>query len=79
MADAGLMGIRCVFGADHRCTNGPARGMTLADLRDPVVSIRVAEQIMRGKRAKLGRRALDGYNGDADGSNGYAAKPGQQG
>ena len=74
LADVGLMGIRCRLGARRTCENGPARGLTLRQLANPVTSIMVAEDIMRWKRGRVGhRRALEAYAGDADGSSGRTA------
>jgi hypothetical protein len=77
LADIGLMGIRCRLGARRTCENGPAKGKTLAQLKDPVVSVMVAEEVMRWKRARVGhRRAVAAYAGDADGSSGRTADVG---
>ena len=77
LADIGLMGIRCRLGARgtcETCENGPARGLTLRQLADPVTSIVVAEDIMRWKRARVGhRRAYAAYAGDATGRSGRTA------
>lgn len=63
VSDVGLMGIRCVQDEEGACTVGPAKGHTLDDLKDPVVSVRVAGEIMRSKQATMGRRWLCGYGG----------------
>jgi hypothetical protein len=71
LVDVGLMGIRCRLGARRTCQNGPARGLTPAQLANPVTSVMVAEDIMQWKRARVGkRRALAAYAGDADGRSG---------
>lgn len=41
-----------------RCTNGPARGLTVRQLQDPVVNIRVASLVLAEKNGDLGS-----YNG----------------
>jgi hypothetical protein len=63
--DVGLLGIRChVVGG--KCSNGPARGYTIAQLMDPVINIRVAHVLATIK----GPRWLHRWNGDP----GYAAR-----
>lgn len=47
--DAGLCGVRCLLGADGRCTNGHVRGKSLSDLYDPSVNAAVAAQILADK------------------------------
>ena len=65
VADIGLMGLRCRI-ERGRCTNGPARGYTVAQLRDPETSIAVANVL------------LTSLGGDVQGwnrrSKGYAAR-----
>ena len=83
--DAGLLGVRCVLypgtgvtargygprsAAAGRCQNGPARGYTLEQLKDPVINVRVAAEIMAEKRARHGQGWLRAYNG-ATTENGY--------
>lgn len=72
--DVGLLGVRCVL-SNGRCTNGPARGHTVAELQDPVVNIRVASAIMVQKKLTHGRHWLRGYNGGTR-ERGYAARVG---
>ena len=71
--DVGLVGVRCVLGPGSRCTNGPARGRTLTELRDPVVNIQVGSAIMEEKRARHGHRWLRHYNGGTR-EHGYALR-----
>jgi len=73
VADVGLCAVRCVLDAAGICSNGPARGKTLTELQDPETNIRVAAMILKQKRHRFGRhRYLASYNGNPDGSNGYA-------
>ena len=46
-----------------RCLNGPARGYSLEQLRDPVVNVAVAAQIAEAKRAAYGKDWHRHYNG----------------
>lgn len=68
VADVGLMGIRCHLGPDRRCTNGPARGLTIAQLMRAETSIRVGAAILASK-ANVGHYNAKGKRGRA-----YAAK-----
>ena len=72
--DVGLCGVRCHVVAG-KCADGPARGLTLQQLFDPVRNIEIAAQVMAEKRAKLGRHYLRGYNGGTR-EHGYGAKIG---
>jgi hypothetical protein len=72
--DGGLMGVRCVLDGG-RCTNGPARGLTLTQLKDPSTNIRVAAAIMASKRAIHGADYLRAYNGGTR-EHGYGARIG---
>jgi hypothetical protein len=63
--DVGLAGIRCVV-ADGKCSNGAARGYTVAQLLEPTTNIRVAHVLA----TSMGPRWLDRWNGDP----GYAAR-----
>ena len=71
--DVGLVGVRCVLSYGGRCTNGPALGHTLTELRDPVVNIQVGAAIMEEKRARHGHRWLRHYNGGTR-EHGYALR-----
>ena len=53
--DVGLVGVRCVLGTGSRCTNGPARGRTLTELRDPVVNIQVGAGAQASRVGPYGR------------------------
>ncbi len=46
VADIGLLGIRCLVGYDGRCTNGPARGYTVAELQSVEQNIAVANVLL---------------------------------
>jgi hypothetical protein len=71
--DVGLMGVRCILqGAGNRCTSGPARGLTVHELQDPATNIAIGSAILDEKRRIYGSGYLSAYNGDRDGSNGYA-------
>lgn len=63
--DVGLTGIRCIE-VDRKCTNGAARGYTIAQLMEPTTNIRVAHALA----TSMGARWLDHWNGDP----GYAAR-----
>ena len=54
-----------------RCQNGPARGYSLAQMRDPAVNVRVAAAVLATKGGHLGR-----YNGATTAKRGarYAAR-----
>lgn len=69
VADVGLMGVRCLLGTDGRCTNGPASGLTVAKLRDPVVNIRVAAAVLAAHRGDLRR-----YHGSSNPKDTYEAR-----
>lgn len=56
-----------------RCQNGPARGYTLDELKDPVTNVRVASEIMAEKRARFGKAWMFRYNGSTH-ENGYTRK-----
>lgn len=48
--DVGLCGVRCVtYPGDDRCINGPARGLYVHQLLDPVINIRAAEAVLQTK------------------------------
>jgi len=49
VADVGIMGVRCILGTDHRCTNGPAKGFTIAQLQKAETNIRVGAAILATK------------------------------
>jgi hypothetical protein len=68
--DVGLCGVRCVLGQDKRCTNGPARGYTLAQLMAPVTSIHVADLVLNSHGGSLRK-----YNGGTR-EHGYEARIG---
>lgn len=68
VADVGLMGVRCILGHDRKCTNGPAKGLTVAQLLRAETSIRVGAAILATK-ATLGH-----YNGGGKRGRAYAAK-----
>jgi hypothetical protein len=70
--DAGLMGVRCRLAAGQ-CTNGPARGHTLADLQDPVINIQVGASILEQKKRRSPKRYLQHYNGGTR-DHGYAER-----
>jgi hypothetical protein len=70
--DVGVLGVRCVLSAGRR-ENGPARGYTIDDLKDPVTNIRVAAQIIAEKRDRFGKDWAWRYNG-AKRDNGYGRK-----
>lgn len=64
IADVGLLGIRCVLGPDRRCTNGPAAGYTVAQLRDAVTNIAVGSVLMTIKgRVSRWNAGSRGYAG----------------
>ena len=63
--DLGLLGIRCRV-ENGKCTNGAARGYTVAQLLDPATNIRVGHVLATLK----GPRWLYRWNGDP----GYAAR-----
>lgn len=65
VADVGLMGVRCVLGEEGQCSNGPAKGITIDELKDAVTNVQVAGEIMKQKQAALGKRWLCGYGGTA--------------
>lgn len=79
--DVGLLAVRCVLQpallpvdqSAGRCLVGPARGYTLDELKDPVVNIRVAAEIMAQKRERHGNAWLSRYNGGTR-EHGYAGK-----
>jgi hypothetical protein len=64
--DVGATGIRCILGDNGKCTNGAARGYTVAQLQDPLVNVRVGHVLATLK----GPRWLHRWNG----SPGYAAR-----
>ncbi len=66
VADVGLTGVRCILGERGRCTNGPARGMTVRQLMDPGANVRVGAAVLASKRN------LEAYNGAA--RDGYAGR-----
>jgi soluble lytic murein transglycosylase-like protein len=70
--DIGLMGVRCRLAAG-RCTNGPARGHTLADLQDPIINIQVGTRILEQKKRRSPRHYLRHYNGGTH-NHGYAER-----
>jgi hypothetical protein len=70
--DVGLMGVRCVI-ERGRCSNGPARGLSIEQLKNPETNIRVAAQIMATKRAHFGGDWLRAYNGGTA-EHGYAGR-----
>lgn len=49
VADVGSCGVRCHLGKHRRCTNGAARGLTIAQLQDAETNIAVAAAILAGK------------------------------
>lgn len=63
--DVGLTGIRCVV-VDGKCTNGAAKGYTIAELMDPLTNLRVAHVLA----TSMGAKWLDRWNGDPE----YAAR-----
>jgi hypothetical protein len=65
--DIGLMGIRCIFLRERKCLNGPARGLTVEQLKDPETNIAIGARILASKRS------LQHYNGGTS-ERGYAAK-----
>lgn len=70
--DTGLMGVRCRL-RDGRCANGPAAGLTVRELLDPAINIRVGVQVLETKRARHGRHYLRHYNGGTR-EHGYAGR-----
>lgn len=56
-----------------RCTNGPARGLTLRQLQDPVVNVRVAIALIARKKHHFGDDWRRAYNGGTT-ENGYAGR-----
>ena len=67
VVDVGLCGVRCVLGKHDRCTNGPARGLTVEQLKEPTRNIEVAARILANKPS------LRAYNGGTR-EHGYAAR-----
>jgi hypothetical protein len=65
VADVGLLGLRCRI-KRGRCTNGPARGYTVAELRDPETSIDVSNALLTSLAGDV-----QGWNRR---SKGYAAR-----
>lgn len=71
IADVGLLGVRCVV--EHgRCTNWPVRGLTIDELGDQAVNISAGERVLQKKKRLLGKRFLQGYNGETH-DHGYTA------
>lgn len=66
VADVGLTGLRCLVGDHGRCTNGVVAGYTVAELKDPVVNLAVADRLLASLGGRVGR-----WNA---GSRGYAAR-----
>jgi hypothetical protein len=54
VADIGLCGVRCRLGANRRCTNGAAAGLTIRQLQRAATNIAVASAILASK-ASVGR------------------------
>jgi len=65
-SDVGLLGIRCVHGKGHRCTNGPAAGLTIRSLMEPTTNIRVGAAVLASKAS------VEDWNGA--GRDGYATR-----
>ena len=69
--DVGLLGVRCRV-REGKCSEGPTRGYTVAQLMDPMTNIAVAGVVIALKRANGGRHWLRHYNGGTR-EHGYAA------
>lgn len=72
--DVGFCGVRCIY-RDGKCSNGPAKGHTLAEMFEPATNISIAAQIVASKRVSHGRDWLRGYNGGTR-EHGYGARIG---
>lgn len=56
-----------------RCQVGPARGLTVRQLQNPVRNIRVAARLLELKRKAFGEEYLRGYHGSSNPNDPYGA------
>ena len=69
--DVGEMAVRCKLGPDGKCTNKPVKGLTPAQLMDPVTNIDMGARILR----ELHGGSTLGYNGGPNArEHGYSGK-----